>query len=274
MSRSRIILICSLAATIPGTAARAGAGPRVTDEPGEVRIDKEAVRHLLTPAHQVSVVGTAKVSVVPDVAHVSLGVTTSRPTALEAVEDNNLSMTKLVDALKARGVAAKDIQTSQISIAPQYSRPPAPRPGVPVESTVPRVVGYEVANTVRVTVRDRAKLGDLLDASVKAGSNQIHGISFSIDDREAVLEGLRTRAFDAARRKSEIYATRSGMELGPVLQITEADPSWSHSPQPMAFETFGRAMAPAPMAPSMPVSAGEQEVSLSVTVSFELKLPK
>jgi uncharacterized protein YggE len=211
---------------------------------------------------------------VPDVAEVSLGVTTSRPTALEAVEANNLAMARLVEALKGRGVADKDIQTSQVSISPQYTRPAEPKPGVPEEATVPKVVGYEVSNAVRVTTRDRAKLGGLIDAAVKAGSNQINGISFSIGDRESVLEGLRAKAFDAARKKSELYARRAGMGLGPVPQIAESDPEWARSPQaPMVFDMPARAM-PAPEAPSMVVSAGEQEVTLSVTVSFELKLPK
>ena len=181
-----------------------------------------------------------------------MGVTTARPTALAAIRANSEEMNKLIDVLKRRGVAAKDIQTSQVSITPQYNRPAEARPGVPEDLTVAKVVGYEVGNTVRVTVRDRARIGDLIDGAIQAGSNQMYGISFRIDDREAVLVDLRAKAFDSAKAKAELYAKRWGMTLGPVYQITESEPDWQPSlPSPM-----GAPVMAAPMAPSPPVSAG------------------
>lgn len=272
MRTNLVYLICGIVGSIAGCSTRAEAQPRPADGPGEVvlRVDKDALRGTLTPARQVSVVGTARISVAPDVADISMGVTTARPTAPEAVADNNRAMTVLVEAIKRRGVAAKDIQTSHISITPQYSRPMETRPDAPPDATVPRAVGYEVTNTVRITARDPARIGDLVDAGMKAGSNQLYGIAFRSDDREAVMADLRAKAFDAARRKAEFYAGRSGMELGPVVQITESDQGWmAISQAPMGY-----GFAPAPAAPSMPVSAGEQEMSLSVTVSYELKLPR
>ena len=264
--KHRITLICGLAATVSGWSALADEERRVADEPGEVRVDGATLRNLLTPVRQVTVVGTARVSVVPDLAEITLGVTISRPTALEAVEANNLEMNRLMEALKGRGVAPKDLQTSQVSISPEYSRPLRPQPGAPEEATVPGVVGYQVTNVVRVTTRDQTKIGDLVDAAVKAGSNQMQGISSRVEDRESVVDKLRAQAFESARKKSREYAERSGMELGQVLQITEGDPSWPQPPQPMMMHKMA-----APAASSMSVSPGEQEVSLSVTVSFELK---
>lgn len=204
----------------------------------------------------------------PNVAEISLGVTGIRPTALEAMEANNRMMTRLIEALKGRGVDPKDIQTSQVSVTPQYTRPAETKPGVPEEATVAKVVGYEVANTARVTTRDRAKIGDLIDVAVKAGSNQMYGIAFRIDDRESVLADLRGKALDAARKNADLYARRSSMALGTVLQITEADSTWLPAPQiangPLMM------VAPAPVAATAPFSAGEQEVNHSVTVSYEL----
>ena len=269
MRRNQLILLGGLVATIAGCSARADSERRPAEAADDIRIDREAVQSLLTPAHLVSVVGTARISVEPDVAEVSVGVTSTRPTALDAVQANGVEMNKLIEALKKRGVAAKDIQTSQLSITPQYNRPAEAKPGVPEELTVAKVVGYEVGNTVRVTTRERARIGDLIDAAISAGSNQMYGISFRIDDREAVLADLRAKAFDSAKAKAELYAKRSGMTLGPVYQITESDSSWPPYPSPM-----GPHVMPAPMAASTPVSAGEQEVSLSVTVSFELVSPK
>jgi uncharacterized protein YggE len=274
MRKDQVYLLLSVVAAIAGCSARASEERQGTAAPGEliVRVDQEAVRTFVAPDRQVHVAGMAKVSVAPDVADLWIGVNTARPTAIETVAANTLSMNNLVDALKKRGVAPKDIQTSRVSITPQYSQPTESKPGVPPETTIPKVVGYEVINAVQVTTKDLNKIGELLDAALNAGSNQLQGLYFRIDDREAVKADLRGKAFDDAKKKAELYARQSGMVLGPVVQIAESDSAWMSSPS--AAADFGAAMAPAPAAPTMPVSPGEQEVSLSVTVSYELKLPK
>jgi uncharacterized protein len=274
MRRKPDYLLLGIVAAIAGCSARAGEEQRrVADEPGElrVRIDRDAILAFREADRQVHVSGMAKVAVSPDVADISIGVSTSKRTALEAVAANNAAMTELIEAIKKRGVAPKDIQTSRVSIMPQYSHPVDARPDVPPELTVPKVVGYEVSNNVYVTTRDLAKIGELLDAALNAGSNQLHGISFRIDNREAVVATLREKAFDDAKAKAEVYAKRSGMVLGTVAQISEADSGWMPSPGGP-----GPMMMAAPMAPGspMPVNPGEQEVSLSVAVSYELKSPR
>lgn len=276
MRRKPDYLLIGIVAAIAGCSASAGEEPRKgLDEPGElrVRVDKEAIQAFLTPERQVHVTGTAKVSASPDVADISIGVNTSRSTALEAVRANNAAMTELIEAIKKRGVAPKDIQTSRVSISPQYSHPVDARPDVPPEMTVPKVVGYEVSNNVYVTTRDLARIGELLDTALKAGSNQLHGIYFRIEDREAVVAGLRTRAFDDAKAKAEVYARQAGMALGHVAQIAESDSGWMPSP---GGPGPGPMMMAAPIAPGspMPVNPGEQDVSLSVSVSYELKPAK
>ena len=182
-------------------------------------------------------------------------------------------MTELIEAIKKRGVAAKEIQTSRVSITPQYSTPAQPKPDGLPEMTVPKVVGYEVSNNVSVTTRDLPKIGELLDAALVAGSNQLHGIDFRVEHREAVVAGLRTKAFDDAKAKAEVYARRAGMELGPVAQISEPDAGGM--PSPGGPSPYPMMMA-APMAPGgpMPVNPGEREVGLSVSVSYELRSPR
>ena len=117
-------LLGGLAAAIAGCSAHAEADRRAADEPGEVRlrVDRETVQALRTPDRQVYVHGSARLSVVPDVADISIGVTSSRPTAPEALAANNRAMAGLVEAIKARAIASQDIQTSQVSISPQYSQ--------------------------------------------------------------------------------------------------------------------------------------------------------
>jgi uncharacterized protein YggE len=276
MKNHQNYLIAAVVATVSGCAVRADESRLPADDPVEVRIDKDAIHSLMAGVKQVSVVGISKVAVVPNIAEISMGVTVSKPTASEAVAANNAEMNRLIEALKGRGVEPRDIQTSNISISPQYSRPSEPGPGVPDEATVAKVVGYEVSDTLRVTARDRAKLGDLLAAATEAGSNQLYGMVFRIDDREAILTSLRDKAFDDAKKKAEMYARRSGMILGTVVQITESEGGMYAAPQaPMGFAGMGgMGMAPAPVASPMPVAPGEQDVSLSVSVSFELKTPR
>jgi uncharacterized protein YggE len=217
----------------------------------------------------ISVVGSGKLSAAPDVAEIGLGVVTQAATAREALSANNDAMTALHAVLKDRGVASKDVQTTQISVNPQYSQPTPPAPGQQQREFVPRIVGYQVTNTVRVVVRDVAKLGAMLDAVVGAGANQMHGISFRVDRPEALMDQARKAAMADAKRKADLLAGEAGVVVGRPLSIREstAEPP----PPPMML---GRMMRGAAAPAAVPVSAGEQELSLTVHVVYELRSPK
>jgi uncharacterized protein YggE len=214
----------------------------------------------------ISVTGVGKVSSVPDVADVRVGVMTQAASAQEALSGNNEAMTRLHSILKERGVASKDIETVQIQVSPVYSQPePRPRNEAQHEF-VPKIAGYRVENTVEVTARRIDKLGELLDALVQAGANQIHGISFRVGDPEKLLDEARRRAVADARRKADLLAGEAKVVVGNPLKIRDETRDYS-PPRPM----MGRvAMAAAPM----PVAPGEQELSVSVSIDYELKLPK
>ena len=214
----------------------------------------------------ISVTGVGKVSAVPDVAEIRVGVVTQAATAQESLSANNEAMSKMQSILKERGVAAKDVETTQIQVAPVYSQPDPRRPGEQPQEFVPKIAGYRVENTVAVTARRIDKLGELLDALVQAGANQIHGISFQVDKPEKLLDEARRRAVADARRKAEILAGEANVVLGNPIKIRDGggEPA---PPRPM----MGRAMmAAAPM----PVAAGEQELSVSVAIDYELKLAR
>ncbi len=210
----------------------------------------------------VRVTGVGKVSAIPDLVEISIGVTSQAPTAQVALALNNKEMTTLFEALKANKIAEKDIQTSQIQVNPQYSVPPQQ----PREDYVPRVIGYRVSNSVNVKVRQVSALGPLLDVVIKGGMNQINGIHFKVADSEKLLDQARTNAVMDAKRKAEQLAKDAGIKLGPVRQILEGEATYPN-PQPLAFS--GRAMMMA--APTMPVSAGEQELQISVTMTFGIQ---
>jgi uncharacterized protein YggE len=218
-----------------------------------------------------SVSGQGKISASPDVADIDVGVVAEAQTARDALSANNEAMATLTDRLKQLGVAAKDIQTTNINLNPRYAQPPRPQPGQvrqQQEEFTPRIIGYTVTNSVRVIVRDLDTLGELLDAVVSAGANQMNGISFRVEQSEKLLDEARTRAVADARRKAEQLAGELGMVLGSPIQVVEGG-GFMPPPQPM----MGRAMMMA-AAESVPVSPGEQELSVSVSIIFEISRPE
>lgn len=213
-----------------------------------------------------SVIGHGKVSATPDVAEISVGVLTQGATAKEAMTANNEAMSKLLGALKERGIATKDVQTTHINITPHYSQV-APA-GAPAGEFAPKIVGYQVSNTVRVTVREITRLGQVLDSVVQSGGNQMHGIEFRFDDCEKLLDQARKRAMADARRKAELLAAEAGVALGVPMSIHEGT-----APPPPTRPMMMHALGHGAMAPesSLPVAAGEQDLTATVEVVYRIR---
>lgn len=202
--------------------------------------------------------GQGKATSPPDMATVHTGVVTIAPQASDALAANSRAMQRIMEVLKENKVAAKDIQTSSFAVQPEYERDQRGR-------TKPKIVGYRVSNQVRIRIRDIADLGKVLDALVQAGSNQVSGISFGIDDPTGVLNQARNRAVADARSRANLYAQAAGVRVGKVLTISEQSIQMPR-PQMMA-NTF---MAEARSA-SVPVATGEQQLQASVDVVFALE---
>lgn len=210
----------------------------------------------LTP--RVIVSGQGESSIRPDMAVLTLGVTREAPTAREALDANNDAMAAVIAAMKAEGVAERDLQTSNFSINPVYVYPKPEEP-----SQAPRITGYQVMNSLSVRVRDIAKIGPVLDKAVTLGVNQGGGISFTNDDPSKALTEARTRAVKDAMAKAKTLAEAAGVGLGKIIEITEQ----SMMPQPMPFAMKAR---DAVEAQSVPVEAGENAYRVDVNVTFEL----
>jgi uncharacterized protein YggE len=217
----------------------------------------------------ISVTGQGKIAAVPNVADINLGVVTQAETAREALSANTERMAALQKVLKDRGVASKDIQTTNINVSPRYSQPPQPLPGQVLEPFTPKIIGYDVTNTVTITARDLNRFGELLDAVVSAGANQMHGISFRVDTPDSLLDEARKRAMADARHKADLLAGEAGVIVGPPISIVDSGDSSPPPPRPMMM---GRMMAVA--AAPVPVAAGEQELNVTVHVVYELKIPQ
>lgn len=204
-----------------------------------------------------TVSGHGEASGSPDEAQLSAGVTTQAKTAADALAQNASRMNAVFAALKKLGVPEKKIQTSNFNVSPQY-------PAYNANNTEPqRIVGYEVSNQVNVTL-DVGKLGPALDTLVAAGANQINSVSFGIADPKPLLTDARSDAVADAMDRAKTYAKAAGVSLGSIVSISDSDVTIS-PPVPMV-----RAMAMA-KADSTPVAAGEQTVSASVTVVWEIR---
>jgi uncharacterized protein YggE len=209
-----------------------------------------------TPPATMNLSGHGAVSLVPDTASVSIGVTTNEDTLAEAQAEATAKMEAIIAAVLAAGVEERDIQTTNFSVSIIYDYDDD---GYPT-----RIIGYEVSNQVSVKVRQLDALGPLLDAVVAAGANTIYGIGFFVDDPSAAADQARQLAVEDAMRKAEQLANAAGLEVARVTYITE-----SYSPPPAPY--YAGDVAEAAPSASVPVQAGSTEVSVDVQMSFELR---
>jgi uncharacterized protein YggE len=204
------------------------------------------------PEHTVSVGGSGKVTVVPDIATVSLGVAVQAKTAKDARETAATQMTKVVAAIKALGVEDKDISTSMVSLGPVYD----------YATTTQRITGYQLANTVSVTVRNLDNLAAVLDDSVNAGATAVNGISFDVADRTGAEAKARVAAMADAKAKADTLTNAAGVSITGISSITESvsAPVW-YSPE---MGLAGGAKADA----ATPVMPGSQDITITVNVAW------
>lgn len=215
------------------------------------------------PPRTVNVSGTGVVNAEPDIAVVTLGVETQAEEAAAALTQNSEQVQALLDTLTGADVAEEDIQTQTVRLQPQYAQPADPnQPQTSDQPTTPAIIGYVATNTVEVRVRDLSTVGELLDATVQAGANQIQGIRFELSDPTAVLDQARAAAWQDARRKAEQLVALADATLGSVLTISE----FSQTPIPLAQDatTFRSAEA------TVPVQPGTQQVQVNVQVIWQL----
>lgn len=204
--------------------------------------------------------GTASIS--PDMAVVSLTVTRQADTAREALSANSEAMGKVLDAMAGLGIAKRDMQTSNFSIQPRYSRPARQNNGA---SEAPKIVGHTVRNGLTLRVRDIDKVGEVLDTAVTLGVNEGGSIRFTNSDASDVLTQARVKAVEQAQKKATTLAEAAGLRLGQILEIVEQ----SHNSRPMAMGRSEMRLSSA--ADSVPVAAGENAYQVDVTVSYAIE---
>jgi hypothetical protein len=219
---------------------------------------------LALPAYAgtITIEGRGEVMAAPDMAQINSGVTSQGATAREALDANTAAMAELIAALKASGIEARDIQTSGFSVNPNYVY--TDERDANGYTLPPKINGYQVSNTVTVTVRQLDALGSILDKSVTVGANTVNGVSFSVADPSGLYDEARKAAFADAREKAELYATAAGGRLDQIESISETQ--GYNQPQPVAMYSMRADAAAAPV----PVEAGEMAFAINVVVQWEL----
>lgn len=206
----------------------------------------------------IAVAGRGEVKAVPDIASIAMGVMTSGKTAKDALATNSKAMNQLMAVLQKAGIETKDVATSSFFVGPRYDYGQG-------GSQPPKLAGYDVSNMVTVTVRKIEALGDVMDAAVDAGTNQVQGISFSVSKPDAMLDEARKAAVADARRKAEVYAAAGGFSLGKIVTLSEGGSF--QPPVPMMAKT----MAAEAASGAPPIAQGEQALAIDVNVVWEIK---
>lgn len=196
-----------------------------------------------------TVTGDATVNVAPDTAVIRIGVTTAAKTAREASEGNARQATAVLAAIKEAGIADRDVQTSRLSLQPQYDQSKA---------GAARLLGFQVTNQLTVKFHDIDKLPGFLDRAIAAGANEMSGIEFIVSEQSKLLDQARDDAVADARRKAELYAKAAGVKVGQVVTITEE----GSSPPPRPMQAMRAA--------GVPVAPGEQTLRAAVTVTYAI----
>ncbi len=205
-------------------------------------------------ARTVSVSGSARVTLTPDIAYMNFGVQNRAADAAAARDANSAAMGKVLTALKAKGVDTdKDVKTTNFSINPIY------------DDKNQKVTEYQVYNTIQVKVRDLDKLGEVMEAATAAGANTADGLWFDVEDREAAYNQALVKAIENARQRAQTLAGSAGATLGDVQSVTE-NGSYNPGPYPIFYDRVNSGVKG-----SVPVSAGSMDVSASVNITFSLK---
>jgi uncharacterized protein len=204
--------------------------------------------------HTITVSGAGRVIIAPDVADLRLGVSITKPTVKEARALAADQMTKVIAALKKLGIAEKDIQTTGLSLQPQYTYP---------SSGNPRLTGYTLLNAVTVTIRDLDKLGDAVDDGLAAGATTLDGVWFRVDDPSGAQRQAREQAVADARAHAGTLASAAGVTITGVASISEVS---APGPQPMFYE--GARLQALAADAATPIQVGTNEVVVTVTVEY------
>jgi uncharacterized protein YggE len=203
------------------------------------------------------VIGQATMVVKYDTATLSFGVSELHPTAVEAYQAMGKQMNAVVEALKSKGIKEEQLKTGTLSLQPEYEW---------LKEDGQKLRGFRATNSLSVETQELDQVAELMQIAVEAGANQVNGVSFSVKNKERLVQSALDLAVDNAKEKAERVAKRLGTQVAGVYSVQVHDQSGS----PVRYEMARKTMA-ADSASSAPVFQGDGELSVSISVTFELR---
>ncbi len=214
----------------------------------------------------ITVNGDGQATMAPDVARITFTVQNTAVSVAEAQAVTTRQANGVLDFVKKQSIAEKDVKTLSYNINPQYAYP-APCVGSSCPERTPKITGYQVSETVQVTVRDLAKAGELLAGLGEFGVQNVSGPDFALDDSTAGYDAARADAIAKAKVQASVLAQQLGVHLGKIVNFSESSGGY---PVPMMYaKGFGGAMEASAPTPNLPV--GENTYHASVSITYEIR---
>ena len=254
-----VLAVIALSVTYLIGATRAGGTVATASTRAVTTSSTQPVAYPVSGSPGINVGGRAKVAGTPDTLRLDLSVVASATSVSEALASANRSASAVQKSLFDNDVQKKDLQTSGLNIQPEYDYS---------NNAAPRLKGYQVTESIGAKLRDLVRAGDVIGKAIGAGGNaiRVNGISLDLEDTGALVSNARDKAFADAKAKAEQYARAAGRSLGDVISISEDVTTPSPIPMPYGLNaTSAKDMA------SVPIEPGSQDVSVSVTVLFEMR---
>lgn len=216
----------------------------------------------------ITVHGSGKATLPPDVARISLTVQHTSPTVAEAQVATTKQTNTVIDAVKGQGVANTDVKTDSYTISPQYSYPNQCADGArcPTYSGSPKITGYQVSQSIQVTVRDLTKVGTLLEKLGTLEVQNVYGPNFALDDSTTGYDAARADAIENAKTQAKLLAKQLGVHLGKIVNFSESSSDYNYLKNAVyasPMDSRGAAV------PSIPV--GENTYNAEVSVTYEIR---
>ncbi|OGG39872.1 hypothetical protein A2118_00055 [Candidatus Kaiserbacteria bacterium GWA2_50_9] len=217
----------------------------------------------------ITVQGSGQATLPPDVARVSFTVQHTATTVVDAQDATTKQANAVLDFVKEQGVADKDVKTLSYNISPQYSYPnPCTRGEACPDyyGGTPKITGYQVSETVQITMRDLSAVGAMLGGLGKLEVQNVNGPDFALDDSTAGYDAARADAINKAQAQAMVLADQLGVTLGKIVNFSESSGGY---PYPMAYGMGGDMMVSKAEAPNIP--AGENTYNASVSITYEIR---
>ena len=223
-------------------------------------------QNIVNPERVITFTEEGKVIAKPDIAKISFSVITQGIEATAVQAENNQKMQKVIDFVKKQGIEEKDMKTTNYVLNPQYDYTWCRKSKDDTRYCSPKIIGYELTQSVEVKIRDFNKINIIIGGLSDAGANQISNISFSIDEPEDYKNQARIEALKKIEKRAQLLSKETSLKLGKIVSVSES--GIFSSP---IYRGLKATVGSTEDLPSAPIETGTQEITVTLTVSYEIK---